>query len=229
MTLCAVCTVHKKTSNTSFLVEPQNKGRRFISGLTSKWLGRFVSGLTSKPLVRFLSVWPQNLWWRFLSVWSQNRWLRISQFGPQIRQLRFSDLGLKITATVSCFVTQNHVGDGLSVASQNWWREDSTWHTLRSVSLLQLEASRARVFQFARKTSGCTTTCGSRGIIAEVHREKAKDRWVHASDCVGPFYLKITVFNVLDRRGVIVFFTPINRRLWGWSSLPLLIPLLYIF
>jgi hypothetical protein len=33
VTLCAVCTVHKETRSLSFLVEPQNQGRRFISGL----------------------------------------------------------------------------------------------------------------------------------------------------------------------------------------------------
>jgi hypothetical protein len=48
--LCAVCTVHIKTRSTGFLVEPQNQGRRFVSGLTSKPPGWFVSGLTSKPL-----------------------------------------------------------------------------------------------------------------------------------------------------------------------------------
>jgi hypothetical protein len=39
--LCAVCTVHVKTRSVCFLVEPQNEGRRFVSGLTSKPLGRF--------------------------------------------------------------------------------------------------------------------------------------------------------------------------------------------
>jgi hypothetical protein len=39
--LCAVCTVHMETRSTSFLVEPQNHGRRFVSGLASKSLGRF--------------------------------------------------------------------------------------------------------------------------------------------------------------------------------------------
>jgi hypothetical protein len=53
--LCAVCTVHVETRNTGFLVEPQNQGRRFISGLASKPLRRFVSGLASKPLGRFVS------------------------------------------------------------------------------------------------------------------------------------------------------------------------------
>jgi hypothetical protein len=45
-----------------FLVEPQNKGR---------W---FVSGLASKPLRRFSPIWPQNWWRQFLPVWPQNWW-----------------------------------------------------------------------------------------------------------------------------------------------------------
>jgi hypothetical protein len=47
VTLCAVCTVHDEMRSVDFLVEPQNQGRRF------------VSGLTSKPAVVFL-VEPQN-------------------------------------------------------------------------------------------------------------------------------------------------------------------------
>jgi hypothetical protein len=37
--LCAVCTVHVETRSASFLVEPQNQGRWFLSGLASKPLG----------------------------------------------------------------------------------------------------------------------------------------------------------------------------------------------
>jgi hypothetical protein len=59
--LCAVCTWHVETRSVSFFIEPQNQGRRFVSGLALKPLGRFVSGLTLKPLGRFLAVWPQNL------------------------------------------------------------------------------------------------------------------------------------------------------------------------
>jgi hypothetical protein len=36
VTLCAVCTVHVETRSTGFLVEPQNQGQQFVSGLTSK-------------------------------------------------------------------------------------------------------------------------------------------------------------------------------------------------
>jgi hypothetical protein len=49
VTLCAVCTVYEEMRSAYFLVEPQNQGQRFVSGLVSKPLGRFVSGLTSKP------------------------------------------------------------------------------------------------------------------------------------------------------------------------------------
>jgi hypothetical protein len=77
------------------LVEPQNQGRRFVSGLASKPLGWFVSGLASKPLRRFSPVWPQN------------RWLQFPSFGPQNRQVRFHDLWLKIIATVCWFGSQN--------------------------------------------------------------------------------------------------------------------------
>jgi hypothetical protein len=48
--LCAVYTMHMETSSVDFLVEPQNQGRRFVSGLPSKSLGRFSP------------VWPQNRW-----------------------------------------------------------------------------------------------------------------------------------------------------------------------
>jgi hypothetical protein len=36
MAPCAVCTVYVETRSMSFLVESQNQGRRFISGLVSK-------------------------------------------------------------------------------------------------------------------------------------------------------------------------------------------------
>jgi hypothetical protein len=42
------CTWHVETRRTGFLIEPQNQGRRF------------VSGLASKPLGWFSPIWPQN-------------------------------------------------------------------------------------------------------------------------------------------------------------------------
>jgi hypothetical protein len=43
-----VCTVHVETRSASFLVEPQNQGRQFVSGLASKSLGRFLIDLDLK-------------------------------------------------------------------------------------------------------------------------------------------------------------------------------------
>jgi hypothetical protein len=48
VTPCAVCTVHVETRSVGFLVEPQNQGRWFVCGLTSKSLGRFLIGLGLK-------------------------------------------------------------------------------------------------------------------------------------------------------------------------------------
>jgi hypothetical protein len=57
-----------------FLVEPQNQGRRFESGLASKPLGQFSLVWLQNQWRQFSPVWPQN-WWRwFIPVWLQNRW-----------------------------------------------------------------------------------------------------------------------------------------------------------
>jgi hypothetical protein len=47
---CAVCTVHVETRSAGFLVEPKIQGRRFVSDLASKPLGRFLACLASKPV-----------------------------------------------------------------------------------------------------------------------------------------------------------------------------------
>jgi hypothetical protein len=65
----------------------------------------------------------------------------------------------------------------LSIAPQNRWREVGTGHTLRSSSLLGVEASLARVSQSGLKTgegamtSGGAMTGGAHGTIAEVASE----------------------------------------------------------
>jgi hypothetical protein len=42
VTPCAVCTMHIETRSASFLVEHQNQGRCFVSGLALKSLGQFL-------------------------------------------------------------------------------------------------------------------------------------------------------------------------------------------
>jgi hypothetical protein len=45
---CAVCTVHVEMRSASFLVEAQNQGRWFVSGLASKPFGQFLIGVGLK-------------------------------------------------------------------------------------------------------------------------------------------------------------------------------------
>jgi hypothetical protein len=45
---CAVCTWHEETRSVGFLVEPQNQGWQFVSGLASKPRKRFLIGLGLK-------------------------------------------------------------------------------------------------------------------------------------------------------------------------------------
>jgi hypothetical protein len=73
--------------------------------------------------------------------------------------------------TVSWFGSQNQVGFGLSVVSQNRRREVGTGHVLRSSRLLHVEASLARVSQSGLKTDRGMTTGGARDTITEVASE----------------------------------------------------------
>jgi hypothetical protein len=167
VTPCAVCAVHVEMRSASFLVEPQNQGRRRVSywpqyhldGLSVVWLkttGTVFFGLTSKPVATVFSSLTSN------------PVARVSRFGPQNRQLRFGDLGLKITATVSWFGPQNQVSDGLSIAPQNRQQGDDVGHMSRSSGLLPVEASQARVSQSSLMIGGCAMTGGARDTIAEV-------------------------------------------------------------
>jgi hypothetical protein len=56
---------------------------------------------------------------------------------------------------VSWFVPQNQAGFGLSVAPQNRWREVGAGHASRSSSLLDVEASLARVSQSGVRREEC--------------------------------------------------------------------------
>ncbi len=49
VTPCMVYTVHKESRSAGFLVEPQNQGQQFVSGLASKPLGQFLISLGLKP------------------------------------------------------------------------------------------------------------------------------------------------------------------------------------
>jgi hypothetical protein len=95
---CAIYTVHEETRSACFLVEPQNQG----------W--RFVSGLTSKPLRRFLPVWTQNRWYDFSSVWASKLMAMVCEwFNLKITWAVFTGLASKSLVTVSGDLTSKPV------------------------------------------------------------------------------------------------------------------------
>jgi hypothetical protein len=99
-----VCTVHMETRSTCFLVEPQNKGRWFVSGLASKPLRWFLISLGLKTDDDGLwVVWPQNLLRWFLAVWPQKPAAMVS-----------SGLDSKPAATVSVSLSSKPVATGFS-------------------------------------------------------------------------------------------------------------------
>jgi hypothetical protein len=98
---------------------------------------------------------------------------RFSPIWPQNRQLWFGELDLKITVMVSWFGPQNQAGFGLSVVSQNRWREDGAGHASRSSGSLHVEASRAMISQSGLKTGGGATVGGACGTIVEVVSESS--------------------------------------------------------
>jgi hypothetical protein len=89
--LCAVWTVNVEMRSAGFLIEPQNQGQWFVSGLASKPLGWFLIGLGLKTDGDDLSVvWPQNHWDDFSLVWGSKPMVTICEW-----------FGLKTTWTVS--------------------------------------------------------------------------------------------------------------------------------
>jgi hypothetical protein len=89
----------------------------------------------------------------------------------------------------------------LSIAPQNQWEdEDGAGHASRSSGLLHVEASRARVFHSGLKTGGGAAWMVHVASPRRLHRVEAKDRWVDATGCVGPFYPNFTIFYVLGHR-----------------------------
>jgi hypothetical protein len=58
---CAVYTWHVETRSAGFLVEPQNQGRRFVSGLASKPVATVFAGLASKSVATVFSSLASKL------------------------------------------------------------------------------------------------------------------------------------------------------------------------
>jgi hypothetical protein len=58
---CTVSTVHVETRSASFLVEPQNQGGRYVSGLASKPVATVFSILASKSVATIFSSLTSKL------------------------------------------------------------------------------------------------------------------------------------------------------------------------
>jgi hypothetical protein len=154
---CAVCTVHVKTRSAGFLVEPQNQGQRFVSGLASKPLGRFLIGLGIKT--------------------DGDGFL---QFGLKTGGDGFSSLASKLVATVSPDLSsksmvgfliepQNQIGGGFSGLGLKTgssglviWVSKSP----RQFLDLGLKTKRALIYQLHHKTDGGRSVWDTRRDLA---------------------------------------------------------------
>jgi hypothetical protein len=80
-------------------------------------------------------------------------------------------------------------------------------HASRSSGLIHVEASRARIFQSSIKTGGGATTDGARGTITDVV-SRSSQRWMDRCDKLHQTLLQLLCcFYVLDRWGILVFYS----------------------
>jgi hypothetical protein len=77
-------------------------------------------------------------------------------------------------------------------------------HASRSIGLLRLEASWARVSQCGLKIGGGTTRMVRVASSWRSHGTEAEDRWVDVMGCIRLFYHNVVVFIVLGPRGSLV-------------------------
>jgi hypothetical protein len=97
------------------------------------------------------------------------------------------------------------VGDGLWIAPQNRRvDEDGAGHASRSSGLLSVEASRARVSQFASKLAEARQWVVH--VASSLRLSRSSRRWTGRRDGLRQTLLsKIVVFYVLGPRGIFAF------------------------
>jgi hypothetical protein len=179
--MCAVCTVHVEMRSTGFLVEPQNQGRRF------------ESGLGSKPLGQFSLFWPQNRWLRFLGLG-----LKIGSSGLVIWASKsprwFLGLGLKTKHALVCQL--RHKTDGGRMA--RYMRRDlAACSTLKQVVL--------GFPSLASRLVGAQQQVVHVAPSQRLHRDQVEDGRFDATGCVRPYYPYFAVFCELGPKGIVVF------------------------
>jgi hypothetical protein len=78
-------------------------------------------------------------------------------------------------------------------------------HMLRSSGLLHREASLARVSQFASKLAEMRRRMVHVASSWRSREDEVEDRRVDAMGCIRLFYPNFAIFDVLDPRGILVF------------------------
>jgi hypothetical protein len=215
MTSCAVCTVHVETRSADFLVELQNQGRLFVSGLTSKPLWQFLIGLCLKTDGDGLwMVCPQNHWDGFSSVCASKLVVTVCL-----------DLASK-TGVGFLVEPQNQGGGGfpgLGLKTGSFCLVIWTSKSPRRFLSLGLKIKRALVCRLRHKTDRWRwkqvwleffsltwrLTEVRRQVVHVVplqslRRRQVKDGWVDATGYIEPCYPTFTVFNVLGTRSIVV-------------------------
>jgi hypothetical protein len=170
-----------KTRSADFLVEPQNQGLRF------------VSGLASKPLGRFSPVWPQNRWLGFPGLC-----LKTGSSGlviwPSKSLRQFLGLCLKIKQA-SVYQLRHKTNEGRTAGDT--CQDLAACFTWKHVTLgfpslaSRLAEARKRVVHVAPSRRLCQdqVECGR----------------VDATGCVGSYYPYFVIFYLLGHRGIVVF------------------------
>jgi hypothetical protein len=173
--------MHVEMRSASFLVEPKNQGRRFVSGLASKLLRRFSP------------VWPQNRWLGFpilgikigisgLVIWASK--------SPR----RFLGLAFKTKQASICQL--RHRTDGGRMA----------WDTRRD--LAACFAWKQVALGFPIMASGLVDA--RRWMVhvlpsRRLRQDQVEDGWVDVMGCVGPCYPYFVIFYILGPKGIVVF------------------------
>jgi hypothetical protein len=78
-------------------------------------------------------------------------------------------------------------------------------HASRSSSLLHVEASRARVSQFASKLMEARRWVVHVAPSQSSHGDQVEDRWADVMGYVGPCFPYFAIFCVLGPRGILLF------------------------
>jgi hypothetical protein len=232
--LCAVCTVHVEMRSVGFLVEPQNQGRRFVSGLASKKVATVFSNLALKPVAMVFSGLASKLMSTVSSglasksvvsflIEPQNQGgggfpglgLKIGSYSLEIwvskSPLLFLGLGLKIKKATVCRL--HHKTDGRATA----------WDTRRDlVVCFMWKQVRLGFFSLAARLADARRRVAHVAPSRRLRQNQVEDGRVDTTGCIELCYPIRCFLCIMPYGHFSILHEPINMTLRGWSSLPLL-------